>query len=84
MPPSEYRNITKDDLRQKYLDGGWPERLRQYHCEERKYGNHKTCKTWWDGVDLMAEVREYGNPGEGGQQVVVCQLREGDIMWFVP
>ena len=61
---------------------GWTGKLSQYRLEERKCGNHKTVKTWWNGIDLMAQLRVYQNPGQGGEQTVVCLLRDGSVMYY--
>ncbi len=50
--------------------------------EVREYGAHKTVTKWWDASDLIAEIREYDNPSEGGHQLVVCQLQDGDTMYY--
>jgi hypothetical protein len=84
MPPSEYRTMERDALRRKFLEEGWRDLLSPYLREERPCGLHKTHTVWWDGENVMGEIREYDNPGRGGYQLIVCQLREREIMWFDP
>jgi len=76
--------MNRDDLRRKYLDEGWPQRLSGRQCVPRQVSQYKTHTIWWDGEHVLAEIREYQNPGEGGYRLIVCQLRDGDILWYDP
>jgi len=83
MPPNEYRIIDKDDLLRKFVDEQWSDKLARYPCEEYQYGYRKTIRKWFnDEGDLIAETREYRNPT--GVNTVVRQLRDGEIMYYVP
>lgn len=76
--------MERGALRRKFLEEGWEGLLSPYVREVRACGLHKTHTIWWDGDEVMGEIREYDNPGLGGYQLIVCQLREGDTLWYDP
>ncbi|HUA83479.1 MAG TPA: hypothetical protein VMB85_06430 [Bryobacteraceae bacterium] len=77
--------MERSAIRRKFLEEGWEDRLNAlYKPDPRPYGDHKTHTVWWDGDDVMGEIREYDNPGKGGYQLIVCQFREGEILWYDP
>ncbi len=82
MPPSEYRIISKPDLLRKYTDERWEERLTPYQYEDWRF-KIKTIRIWKNGNDIMAIVNEY-RPPHGPPSTVVRQLRDGDIMYYIP
>ena len=82
MPPREYRNISKEDLRRKWLAERWEERMAPYH-EEGWQSNLRRLRIWKNGEDIMAIVKEYHNPGVN-PEIVVRQLRDGDILYLIP
>lgn len=82
MPPNEYRSISKIDLRRKWLDENWPERLAQYHCDTWEFAI-STLSIWKDGEDIIAVVKEYRQRGRP-RETVVRQLRDGNVMYLIP
>jgi hypothetical protein len=73
-----FQALPKQDLLRKYLDEHWPERLRAYHCTPHP-GANKTTRIWRDGDYIMGIVNEYRNGN-----IVVRQLRDGDVMYRIP
>ena len=82
MPPREYRSISKDELRRKWFDEQWEQRMTGYHLDEWHF-TATTLRIWKNGNDIMAAVKEYHYPG-GTPNTVVRQLRDGDVLYYIP
>jgi len=81
MPPNEYRSISKEELRHKWLSENWEARLSEYPVDTW-HSNMRKLRIWKDGEDIIAIVKEYHNPGVN-PEIVVRQLRDGDILYHI-
>lgn len=91
MPPGteyiEYRSTTKNLLLHKFIDGKWADRLRlmadagEVELIDWPCGNFKRGFKWLDRKGkLVCRLFEHQNPD--GPQLVVQELREGNVHWY--
>ena len=87
-PATTHRTITHDELRQKYTDNGWEERLQDCEVEINSEPGHgetleKTRYRYRDrNENVIAVTFRYRR--RDGERFVVRMLRDGDTAYSGP